>query len=76
MRTAKTHISLGICPVSSESSQWAQCVAKDRRFLYAGSEDSDLTADLSLAWRTVILLVLSWGSSVIETTDHHNPGKG
>ena len=42
---AKTQISLGICPVWSESSLCAQWVAKDPGFLYADSEDSDQTAD-------------------------------
>ena len=46
---AKTQISLGICPVWSESSPCAQRVAKDPRFLHADSEDSD-QADLSLRW--------------------------
>ena len=43
MRPAKTQISLGIRPVWSESSQCAQWVAKDPRFLHADSEDSDQT---------------------------------
>ena len=38
---AKTQISLGICPVWSESSLCAQCVAKDPSFLHADVEDSD-----------------------------------
>ena len=42
----KTQISLGICPVWSESSLCAQWVAKDPSFLHADSEDSDL----SLRW--------------------------
>ena len=40
---AKTQISLGICPVWSESSQCAQWVAEDPIFLHADSEDSDQT---------------------------------
>ena len=40
---AKTQISLGICPVWSESSLCAQCVAKDPSFLLADNEDSDQT---------------------------------
>ena len=40
MRPAKTQISLGGCPVWSESSLCAQWVAKDSRFLHADSEDS------------------------------------
>ena len=42
VRPAKTQISLGICPVWSESSLCAQRVAKDPRFLHVDSEDSDL----------------------------------
>ena len=41
VRPAKTHISLGIRPVWSESSLCAQWVAKDPSFLHADSEDSD-----------------------------------
>ena len=41
VRPAKSQISLGICPVWSESSLCAQWVAKDPNFLHAGSEDSD-----------------------------------
>ena len=51
---AKTQISLGICPVWSESSLCAQWVAKDPSFLHADSEDwsdwADAQADLSLCW--------------------------
>ena len=51
---AKTQISLGICPVWSESSLCAQWVAKDPSFLHADSEDwsdwADAQADLSLRW--------------------------
>ena len=43
VRQAKTQISLGIRPVSSESSLCAQWVAKDPSFLHANSEDSDQT---------------------------------
>ena len=68
VRPAKTKISLGICPVWSESTLCAQWVAKDPSFLRADSEDSDQTGRLPrLIWvfagRTVILLVLSWGGS-------------
>ena len=67
---AKTQISLGICPVWSESSLWAQWVAKDPRFLYADSEDSDQTGRMPrLIWvfagRTVTLLVLSCRGSTV-----------
>ena len=54
VRPAKTQISLGICPVWSESSLCAQWVAKDPRFLHANSEDwsnwANAQADLSLHW--------------------------
>ena len=43
VRPAKTLISLGICPVWSESSLCAQWVAKDPRCCHADSEDSDQT---------------------------------
>ena len=41
VRPAKTQISLGIRPVWSESSLFAQMVAKDSSFLQADSEASD-----------------------------------
>ena len=68
MCPAKTQISLGICPVWSESSMCAQWVAKDPRFLHADNEDSDQTGRMPrLIWvfagRTLILLVLSCRSS-------------
>ena len=51
---AKTRISLGICPVWSESSLCTQWVAKDPSFLHANIEDlsdwADAQADLSLRW--------------------------
>ena len=54
VRPAKTQISLGIRPVSSESSLGAQWVAKDPSFLQADSQDwadwADAQADLSLCW--------------------------
>ena len=43
VRPAKTQISLGICPVWSESSLCAQWVTKDPSFLHADSKDSDQT---------------------------------
>ena len=44
-------ISLGIRPVWSESSLWAQWVAKDPSFLHADSEDSDQTGRMPrLTW--------------------------
>ena len=55
---------------SDQSSLCAQLVAEDPVFLHANSEDSDQTGRMPrLTWvfagRTVILLVLSWGGSVI-----------
>ena len=47
---AKTQISLGNCPVWSESSQSAQWVAKDSSVLHADSEDSDQTGMPRLIW--------------------------
>ena len=48
---AKTQISLGICPVWSESSLCTQWVAKDPWFLYADSKDSDQTGRMPrLIW--------------------------
>ena len=70
-RPAKTQISLGICPVWSESSLCAQWVAKDPSFLHADRVDSDQTGWMPrLIWVftecTVILLVLSCrGSHVL-----------
>ena len=43
VRLAKIQISLGICPVWSESSLCIQWVSKDPGFLHADSEDSDQT---------------------------------
>ena len=64
VRPAKTQISLGICPVWSESSLCAQWVAKGPSFLRTDSEDSDQIGRMPrLIWvfaeRTLILLVLS-----------------
>ena len=48
---AKTQISLGIPPVWSESSLYAQWLAKDPSFLHADSEDSDQTGRMPrLIW--------------------------
>ena len=67
-RQAKTQISLGICPVWSESllSAWRKLMSLATH--WAHSEDSDETGRMPrLIWdfagRTVILLVLSWGGS-------------
>ena len=50
-RSAKTQISLGICPVWLEPSLCAQWVAKDRSFLHTDSEDSDQTGRMPrLIW--------------------------
>ena len=52
--TEQRQISLGICPVWSESSLCAQWVAKDPNFLHTDSEEwsdwADAQADLSLRW--------------------------
>ena len=54
VRPVKTQISLGICPVWSESSLCAQWVVKDPSFLHADSKDwsdwVDAQAELSLHW--------------------------
>ena len=66
MRPAKTRISLGICPVWSESLLCAQWVVKDPSFLHADSEDwSDWAyaqADLSLRWahNHIVGFVMKW----------------
>ena len=70
---AKTQISLGICPVWSESSLCTQWVAKDPRFLHADSEDSDQTGQMPrLIWVfagcTHILLVLSCRCSFVTVS--------
>ena len=67
---AKTHISLGTRPVWSESSLFAQWVAKDPSFLHVDSEDSDQTGQMPrmiwvFAGCTLILLVLSCHGSYI-----------
>ena len=73
VRPAKTQISLGICPVRSESSLCAQWVGKDPSFLHADSEDSDQTGRMPrLIWvfagRTLTLLVLSCcGSNAVSS---------
>ena len=46
VRPVKTQISLGICPVWSESSLCAQWAAKDPSFLQADSEDADQTGQI------------------------------
>ena len=70
MHTTKTPISLGIRPVWSEPSLCIQCIAKDPSFLHADSEDFVQTGRMPrliwvFAWPIAILLVLSWGGSVI-----------
>ena len=85
VRPAKTHISLGIRPVWSESLPCAQWVANDPSFLRTDSEDPDQTGRMPrLIWvfagRTLILLVLScrgsiliWASSWDYGTSHTRP---
>ena len=51
MHPVKTQISLGICPVWSESSLCTQWIAQDPKFLHADSEDSDQTGQMPrLIW--------------------------
>ena len=50
VRPAKTQISLGICPVWSESSLCAQWVDKDPMFLHVDSKDSDQTGQKQRLW--------------------------
>ena len=68
VRSAKTQISLGICPVWSESSLSAWRKLGSIATHWAHSEDSDQTGRMPrLIWvfagRSVILLVLSWSGS-------------
>ena len=70
VRPAKIQISLGIRPVWSKFSLWAQWVAKDPSFLHADSEDSGQTGRMPrLIWvfagLTLTLLVLSRGGSIL-----------
>ena len=75
VRPGKTQISLGICPVWSESSLCTQWVAKDPSFLYVDNKDSDQTGRMPrLIWvftgcichfvgfvmRRLILSVANW----------------
>ena len=65
---AKTRISLGICPVWSDSLSSAWRKLGSLATHWAHSEDSDQTGCMPrlirvFAGRTVILLVLSWGDS-------------
>ena len=71
VRPAKTQISLGIRPVWSESSlsAWRKLGSLATRWPH--SEDSDQTGQMPrLIWIftgcTIILLVLSWGGSIIR----------
>ena len=71
VRPEKTEISLGICPVWSESSLCAQWAAKGPVFLHADSQDSDQTGRMPrLIWVfvgcTVILLVLSCRGTIMS----------
>ena len=59
VRPAKTRISLGICPVWSESSLCTQWVDKEQSFLRADSGCPDWS-ESALGVQTT-LLVLSWG---------------
>ena len=53
VRPVKTQISLGIHPVWSESSLFAQYVAKDSSFLHDQTGCKDTQADLSLQWANI-----------------------
>ena len=74
VRPAKTQISLGIRPVWSESSLCAQWVAQKPKLSSCGqrrlrSDWADAQAYLSLRWGAhIILLVLSWGGSIVPTS--------
>ena len=77
VRPAKTQICLGFCPVWSESllSAWRKLGSLATQ--WAHSKDSDQTGQMPrLIWdfagRTVILLVLSWGSSNDEWNGDSN----
>ena len=68
LRPAKTQISLGMCPVWSESSLSAWRKLGSLATHWAHSEGSDQTERMPrmifvFAGRTVIVLVLSWGGS-------------
>ena len=70
VRSAKTQISLGIRPVWSESSLSARRKLGSLATQWAQGEDSDQTGRMpKLIWvfagRTVILMVLSWGGSLV-----------
>ena len=72
VRPTKTQISLGICPVWSESSICAHWVAEDPVFLHADNEDSDQTGCMPrLNWvfagRTSFCCFFSWGGSYVKT---------
>ena len=75
MGPAKTQISLGVRPVWSESLLCAQWVVKDPNFLHVDSEVSDQTRRMPrLIWgfagRILILLVLSWDGSFINSIEY------
>ena len=81
VRPVKTWISLGICPVCSESSLCTQWVAKDPSFFHADSKDFDQTGWMPrLIWvlaglgAHAILLVLSWGSSNVVNSFSQTDG--
>ena len=61
VRPAKTQISLGIRPVWPEPSLCAQWVAKDPRFLHAGSEVSYQTRRMPGA-HVILQVLYCWGS--------------
>ena len=78
VHSAKTQISLGIRPVWSESSLFAQRVDKDPHFLHVNSEDSDQIGRMPrLIWvfagRTCISLVLSRAGSIMNLNSLISP---
>ena len=69
---AKTQISLGICPVGSESSQKAQWVAEDPMFLHVDSEDSDQTGQMPRLIRIFAGRIGHFVSFVMRPAHMHN----
>ena len=72
VRPAKTQISLGICPVWSESSL---CVWRKLGSLATHCAQAKTGWMIRLIWvfagRTVILLALSWSSSLVKNGDFY-----
>ena len=66
VRPAKTQISLGICPVWSESLLCAHWVAKDPSFLHADREDWSDWSESSLGAQVILLVLSCCGSNVLN----------